>query len=128
MRSWCFVFPFAGFVKQSPVRCFKAAKTLGTIEDFGSSCTRISDIVKLSRRTIARPVWQSIYLGGWFTRDGLAAKLTCRKRRCYGDSLPHTLRRHPEVLAASGGEPRRIGRKHKRRSCETPRKARGPSG
>jgi hypothetical protein len=32
MRSWCFVFRFAGFVKQIARSIFEAAKTLGTIE------------------------------------------------------------------------------------------------
>jgi hypothetical protein len=35
--------------------------------------------------------------------------------------------RHPEVLAALRGEPRRIGHKRPRRSFETPRKMRGSS-
>jgi hypothetical protein len=39
-------------------------------------------------------------------------------RRAYHPSH----RRHPEVLAASGGEPRRMGHKRKRPSFETPRK------
>jgi hypothetical protein len=35
-------------------------------------------------------------------------------------------RRHPEVLAASCGEPRRMGHKRKRPSFETPRKRAAP--
>jgi hypothetical protein len=36
------------------------------------------------------------------------------------------LRRHPEVLAALGGEPRRMGHKRLRPSFETPRKRAAP--
>jgi hypothetical protein len=37
MRSSCFVFPFAGSVKQIACSMFEVQKTLGTIEDFGPS-------------------------------------------------------------------------------------------
>src|SRR4051812_35447600 len=39
-----------------------------------------------------------------------------------------TLRRHPEVLAAMWGEPRRMGHTRLQPSFETPRKMRGCSG
>jgi hypothetical protein len=53
MRSCGLVFPFHGFVKQLDCSVVEAAKTLGTIEDFGLSCTPTADIVKRAWRAIA---------------------------------------------------------------------------
>jgi hypothetical protein len=49
-------------------------------------------------------------------------------RECAPDGVPTILahRRHPEVLAALGGEPRRMGHKRLRPSFETPRKRAAP--
>jgi hypothetical protein len=61
MRSCSFVFPFAGFVKEIAPWMFEAAKSLGTIDDSGPSCTPTSDIVKQAGGAITQAAWQAVY-------------------------------------------------------------------
>ena len=49
-----------------------------------------------------------------------------RVRNRIDGSVSNSLRRHPEVLAALHGEPRRMGHKRPRPSFETPRKSAAP--
>jgi hypothetical protein len=102
---------------------FEAAKTLGTLEDSGLQCTPTRHIVKQPRRTIAQSVWQWIYFGGWLIGGEINLPKAVVLRRFIAASHFH---RHPEVLAASCGKPRRMGHKRKRRSFETPRKRAAP--
>jgi hypothetical protein len=49
-----------------------------------------------------------------------------RYRKIRSFPAQHIHNRHPEVLAASCGEPRKMGRKRMRPSFETPRKSAAP--